>query len=185
LNGDMTAAEYLNSVSGKEKNPRRQLQGAVNRNNGAAFESIIIASCEMYKRKGIAYIEKTPEPVRVLKAIDRRSGQFKACYEKRAQPDFKGTLAGGRAICFEAKHTDTGKIEYERVTLEQRNALDVHHILGAQCFVLISFGLQEFFHVPWLDWQNMQALFGHKYMTGSELKQYQLKTESGNILFLN
>ena len=54
---------------------------------------------------------------------DMGGGKFLAVYTKAAQADYKGLLAGGRAINFEAKHTDTGRMEQSRVTEDQAERL--------------------------------------------------------------
>lgn len=177
--------EYKNIVSGAP-DARRQLIGAQSRAAGEAFERMVIAACELYKNRGVAYIEKTPEPMRVLAALDRKHGIFKAAFTKRAQPDFKGTLAAaGRAVCFEAKHTDAGQIKQDAVTAEQADALELHSRLGAMCFVIVSLGMQNFYKVPWAHWKNMRERFGHKYMNAADLAPYRIKNVGGNILFLS
>lgn len=179
----MTAQEYL-KMNG-EPDPRRQIRGAQSRAAGAAFEGLVKASCTMYRNRGAAYIEKTPEPMKILGVLDRLRGIFRCCHEKPAQPDFKGTIAGGRSICFEAKHTDAGRIEQDCVTEQQRGALDMHESLGACCFVLVSLGMQDFFRVPWAEWQQMKDLFGHKYMSAAELEPRRVPVVGGMILFLS
>ena len=86
---------------------RRSYIGDRSRAEGAGFEAIISSACDYYRAIGRADIEKTPEPMKPLGGADR-SGRFLACYTKQAQPDYKGVLSGGRAVVFEAKHTDTG-----------------------------------------------------------------------------
>ena len=88
---------------------RRSYTGARSRAEGAGFESIIDNACAYYRSIGLADIEKTPEPMRPIGSPDR-AGRFLACYTKQAQPDYKGILKGGRAINFEAKHTDSDRL---------------------------------------------------------------------------
>lgn len=179
----MNSQEYRKMyVSGPKKDPRRQLQGAINRAQGGAFENAIEASCIYYKIKKRAFIEKTPEPMKILR---RLLDGFLCCFLKPAQPDYKGTLAGGRAICFEAKNTEADKIPESRVTPAQKDALDNHLELGAACFVVISLGMQNFYRVPWKDWRSMKERLGRKYMNASDLEPYRLKFESGVIKFLD
>lgn len=124
---------------------RRQYQGSISRANGLHFEEIIDAGCNYYRVKGAADIEKTPEPMRPIK--DMGGGKFLAVYTKAAQADYKGLLAGGRAINFEAKHTDTGRMEQSRVTEDQAERLQRCAALGGIAFVLCSFGPMDFFRV--------------------------------------
>lgn len=79
-----------------EKHMMAQIRGKQARVAGGYFENIISASCDYYLSRGLAKIEKTPEPMKPLGAKNRK-GQFLACYTKQAQPDYGGTLKGGRA----------------------------------------------------------------------------------------
>ncbi len=168
----MTAAEYQNIT-----------RGAQSRRKGKAFEDIILASCEHYKTQGLAEIDKTPEPVRQASKMDSR-GHFIAFYEKKAQPDFKGTLVGGKSIVLEAKDTDSDRISQSAVTEEQQKALERHFKLGAECFVLVAFGLQRFYRIPWTLWREMKLEYGRKYIKESEMPAYRLKYSDGVLDFL-
>lgn len=161
----------------------QQKQGYVNRANGKMFEELLQRTCARYEFLGIAKIEKTPEPVKVLSKLDNK-GQFKACFEKRAQPDFKGTMRKGVPVVFEAKHTDTGKMEKGRVTAEQLSDLKKHFEFGAMAFVLCSFGFGDFFCVPVVVWDNMEEYYGRKYVTAADLKQFSCQFIGGYVDFL-
>lgn len=55
---------------------------------------------------------------------------------------------------------------------------------GAHCFVMVSFGLERFYRVPWNVWKRMKELFGHKYMNEQELLPYRLQEKQQTILIL-
>ena len=150
---------------------------------GEYWENMIEAACQHYRLKGIAEITKTPEPMRPLRPPNRQ-GQFLACYIKAGQPDFKGTLTGGRAVVFEAKHTDSDRIEYGRLTQEQIDSLTEHHRLGAAAFIMVSFGLQDFYRVPWEVWRDMKSIYGRKHMKQSELEPYRVQYIAGVLKLL-
>ena len=167
----------------KEKNPQRQLQGAVNRATGARFEDIISVSCAYYARSGIASIQKTPEPMRPVKRLE--GGKFVAHFEKKAQPDYKGALKGGRAIMFEAKFTSGDKIEQSRVSKEQSKCLDDFAALGALCFVLADFDSYGYYRIPWSVWCNMKGVYGRLYIKPEDIKQYEVKFANGVLHILD
>lgn len=163
---------------------RRSYIGARSRAEGAGFESLINSACEYYRTKGIADIEKTPEPMKPLGGADR-SGRFLACYTKQAQPDYKGVLSGGRAVVFEAKHTDTGRLLSNRVSAEQAACLRRISRLGGIAFVLCSFNGREFYRIPWQIWEDMKDVFGRKYITPADLAEYRIRVAApGVLLFL-
>ena len=165
---------------------KAMLQGTVNRAQGAYFEQEIEAACDYYRAAGVAHIEKNAEPMKPIRALNRQKGTFEAIYTKRAQPDYKGTLNGGRAVCFEAKHTDADRIRQEAVQPHQADALDLHETMGALCFVLVSLG-HRYYRVPWNTWKGMQAACGHKYMDAQDLAPYEVRKTPRNrvILFLD
>ena len=173
---DPTAAAALASA-------QRSLKGLQSKRAGEYFENLIAASLSWYKNKGVAHVEKTPEPMRPLSPPNKQ-GQFLACYTKAGQPDFKGTLTGGRAVVFEAKHTDSDRIEYGRLTDEQIDSLIEHHRLGAAAFIMVSFGLQDFYRVPWETWRDMKSIYGHKHMTRTELEPFRVKYVAGVLKLL-
>lgn len=167
----------------KRRNENRA-RGLANKREGEAFEFHIEAALIRYKEAGIAEIEKTPEPIKQLGKKNGR-GQFLACYTKRAQPDFKGTLTGGRSIVFEAKATRQDKIEQNAVTQDQSERLDAHQKLGALAFVIVGMNLQDFYRVPWETWRNMKEIYGRKHMKRDELEPFRIDWRDGMIQLLD
>ena len=165
-----------------KKDPMKQYQGAVSRAQGKHFEEYIDLSLRYYEQRGEAVVEKTPEPMRPTK--DLGNGKFIAYYEKAAQPDYKGTLKGGRAVVFEAKYTHSAQMEQSRVTREQAARLDDHLAAGAICFVVAGFGNGDVFRVPWEVWRDMKTHFGHKYATPEELEAYKVPLGRNGVLLL-
>ncbi len=163
------------------KDPRRQLQGRLSKEKGKQFEARLDASFAHYRQSGYAVIEKTPEPMRPTKSLG--NGKFVAFYEKKAQPDYKGTIKGGRTVCFEAKFTSTDRLEQNRVLETQRDYMDKLTELGARCYVLAGFGSGEVYRIPWLIWAAMKETFGRKYVTEADLTTYKVQ-QMRNVLLL-
>lgn len=157
-----------------KKDPRRQLMGKISRARGKQFEDNIAAALNYYETIGFAEIEKTPEPMKIIRSLGK--GQFLAVFEKRAQPDFKGTIKGGLSVVFEAKFTAGDRMEQDRVLTEQAKRLNVHTLLGARCFVVVGFATGGVYRVPWRVWSDMKAVFGRRYVTEADLKQYRVPT---------
>lgn len=177
--------KYQNRIAGerRESQLRRSYQGAVSRAQGAQFEQAIAGACDLYREKGMADIEKTPEPMRPIKNLG--SGRFMAIFEKQAQPDYKGTLAGGQAVMFEAKSTAADRITQDRVTGEQAERLTRCAELGGLSFVLCQFASGQVYKLPWSVWQGMQGRFGVKYITEETAAPYRCRlTARGEPLFL-
>lgn len=157
--------------------------GLRNKRTGEYWEKTIEAACEYYSQKGIAEIHKNPEPMRPLSRPNNK-GQFLACFTKRAGADYIGVLQGGRFIAMEAKHTDTGRLQRNAVTDEQSKQLDAQNRLGADCYVLISFGFNNCYKVPWYVFRDMKQLYGRKYITPEDVKRYRVRYSAGILRFL-
>ena len=158
--------------------------GGIAKARGKQFESRIDDSFAYYAQKGFAIIEKTPEPMHPTKNLG--NGKFIAYYEKQAQPDYKGTIKGGRTVMFEAKFTDADRMEQSRVLQSQQDYMDRHQALGARCFVIAGFSSGMVYCVPWDIWKTMKDHFGRKYVTEADLEKYQVQTAwNGTLLLLN
>ncbi len=173
---DPTAGEAIRQA-------QRSTTGRQNRAAGGHFERMIEASLRWYEERGYAVVEKTPEPMKPLRPPNNR-GQFVACFTKSAQPDFQGTLRGGRSVVFEAKHTDGDRIDYNRLTDEQLDRLDKHSRLGAAAFVVVSLGLQDFYRVPWGVWRDMKEQYGRKHMKKADLEPFRVQYIAGVLKLL-
>lgn len=169
-------------MTGKQKNPDRQLLGALSKAKGKQFETRLDATFAYYDKTGFAAVEKTPEPMKPIKSLG--NGRFVACFEKKAQPDYKGILKGGREIMFEAKFTSTGRMEQSRVLQGQADYMDKHQRLGARCFVIAGFSTGEVYCIPWPVWSDMKSKFGRKYVTEADLHEYRIQTAWNGTLLL-
>lgn len=158
-----------------------QYQNKVNNAQGHFFEGAIKAACALYSERERADVDKTPEPFRVMEKS--RDGIFKGRFTARAQPDFQGTLAGGRSIVFEAKYTTTDRMKRDVLTKEQQDALERHAARGALAAVCAGIG-DKFFFVPWQMWRDMKQLYGRKYVTAADLEPLRVRF-NGAVLFLD
>ncbi len=149
-----------------------QIRGARNRASGEYFENYINGGCEYYSIYGIAKIEKTPEPMRVIQNLG--NGMFKAVFTKRAQPDYKGIMKDGKGIMFDAKHTITDRIEKKVLSKEQEDSLIEYSEMNGMSFVLVSLGFERVFRIPISVWVNMKAIFGRQYMKAEDMEKYEV-----------
>lgn len=163
-----------------ENELKRRYKNKLNNAQGQHFEREIIAGCRFYEQHKIAIIDKTPEPFRVTKKY--RDGIFTGRFSTPAQPDFQGTLCGGRSIMFEAKRTSKDRITQNVLTETQMQILENHNRLGALCGVCVSIQ-DDFFFIPWNVWRDMKELYGRRYITVADVKEYKVKFD-GAVYFL-
>lgn len=112
----------------------------------------------------------------------KSGGIFKGRFTARAQPDFQGTMKGGRSIVFEAKYTTADRLRRNVVTEAQMDALEQHEKLGALPAVCV--GIRgKFFFVPWGFWRDMKQELGRQYVTTADLGKWRVKYD-GAVRFL-
>lgn len=158
----------------------RQYSAAMSNERGRMFEDAIMGGCRMYKDAGRAKIEKTPEPFR---CIGKKNGIATVRFTAHAEPDFIGCCHGGKAIVFEAKFTDKGRLKQDAVTKTQAASLQAYENLGAISAVCV--GIQDrFYMVPWMVFSRMKELYGRKYIMQDDIPEYRVRF-NGCVLFLD
>lgn len=165
---------------------QKESRSSISRRNNAAgryLEGRINGACAYYREQGIAYIEKIPEPFRVLRKY--REGTFTGRFTGHALPDFMGVMCEtGKGVCFEAKHTDSDRISKSAVTCKQAEAMEAFWNAGAIVGVCVAFR-DIFAFVPWSVWRAMEKEYGRKYMTREEAEEYEVEFDMGYCLFLD
>ena len=154
-------------------NHDKHAQGKFVREIGKMFEEKVQTICEIYELNNLARIEKTPEPMKILKHID--SGHFETVFEKSAQPDFKGTVKGGKCVVFDAKFTESDRIKYQVLSEHQRKKLLKYDELGAIAFVLVGFANGAIYKIDIHIWEKMKEQFGRYYIKQDELEELNFR----------
>lgn len=161
-----------------KKNPNRQLIGKINHGTGENFEIQVEKICKLYEMKKLAKIEKTPEPMKILKHIE--DGRFESVFTKAAQPDFKGTIKGGKTVVFDAKYTEADRIRYQALSDFQRETLLEYKELGALAFILVGFSDGSIYRIDIETWEGMGENLGRKYIKQEELNNMCLEARKIN-----
>lgn len=152
-------------------------QGKTAKRNGKEFEKLLDNYFLYLKKIKVCVIEKTPEPFRYIKPLNANSyGMFIATFTKPAQPDFKGTLAGGRAIVLEAKSVASDRINLSVLTKQEKEDLILYSQLGAISGVIVkSQQLNNIYFFPTDFFCNIYELTGYKHIEFENAKGFILK----------
>lgn len=148
---------------------------------GKNFEKHIKMACFYYEQEGLAHISKVDEPFRVIRL--QSGGRFIGQFTGAANPDFEGTLKGGRSICFEAKRTQSDRLSANVISDKQYEILEAKYRLGGLVGVCAEIK-DRFYFIPWEIFRDMKARFGRKYVKHEDIKNYQIPFRKGPM-FLN
>ena len=102
---------------------------------------------------------------------------------KAAFPGWKNTPVKKRAAIMRKLYTLIER-DLEELTDEQIDRLTLHHKMGAATYVLVSFGLEDFYRIPWEVWRDMKAIYGRKYIKAADVEQYRVPYMSGVLKLL-
>lgn len=140
-------------------------QGKTAKRNGKEFEKLLDNYFLCLKKMKACAIEKTPEPFRYIKPLNGSYGMFVATFVKSAQPDFKGTIAGGRAIVLEAKSVASDRVNLSVLTEQEKDDLILYSQLGAISGVIVkSQQLNNIYFFPTDFFCNIYELTGFKHI---------------------
>lgn len=157
-----------------KKNPARVEAGHRNIQNGKTAEILVKAACDVYRKNGIAFIEKNAEPVQVLGPVKSQGGIYFMRFAYKAKPDYEGVLAGGRGILFDVKSTVQEVIKASTLTKGQAAYLEQYDKMGAVSAILVCMKFKDYYMVPWSIWKKMKELYGHMHMNKEELEPYRV-----------
>lgn len=120
-------------------------------NRGMAFEALIEFANATYRNRGVAVVLK--QSTRFIPIRDAGGAIITAKVEEKASVDYIGRYAG-IPVALEAKHSEEPRIRFDRVEEHQKDYLDDWvRGDGAMAAVLVSFGMNRFFSVPWVFWR--------------------------------
>lgn len=136
--------------------------GKLAQGNGAAFEELIAWQNQRYKAQGIAIIEKQATEFIPI----RQGGKIvTAKVDKKATVDYMGRMRK-KPIAIEAKHTNNDRISLLAVEDHQAEFLEQWTKDGEGLgYVLVSFGMCEFYMIPWNVWSECRRRWKTKVAT--------------------
>lgn len=156
------------------------------KNDGSAFESMVIMANHMYQARGIAFVEKTPNPWKVK----RKGPVIVSAYPTKEGRlvDFIGLVRSGTGIAFDAKSTIVEtRFELANIEDHQVRFLQQYDQLGGIAFLLVEFVKhREVFLLPIPDlaqyWGEAQA-GGRKSIPYEDfVKKFPLVKQSRGII---
>lgn len=116
-----------------------------------ALEALIEFANTTYRNKGVAVVLK--QSTKFIPIRDASGAIITAKVEEKASVDYIGRYAW-IPIALEAKHSEEPRIRFDRVEEHQKECLDDWvQGGGAMAAVLVSFGMNRFFAVPWVFWR--------------------------------
>lgn len=152
---------------------------------GSALEEYINRTCEQYREKGLALIQKVPTPITPVR-IDQESRHITLAYfEKKSTVDYIGAVQG-IPVCFDAKECACDSFPLQNIHEHQVAFMrDFEKQQGIAFLILYFSHRDEIYYMPFRQveqfWERGQN-GGIKHFKYSELFSQWFLKRSGNIL---
>lgn len=146
-------------------------------NRGTTLEEFIKYSNQNYQRYGLAVVWKVPT---AFKPIRNGRGQVVSCkVEEKSCVDFLGRV-GKIPLAAETKDTRDDNIRFDRVEDHQADFLSAYEGQGEGIsVVVVSFGLNSFYTVPWAFWRAGRDAWKEAQRTGKKKAERITITHEG------
>ena len=120
-------------------------------NRGQPFEEFLRFANMRYEQRKVAVIDKMPTEFIPIRGRDGKVCSVKV--EHKSKVDFIGRYKA-HPIAIEAKNSNEDNIRWDRVESHQADYMDSFtEEPGTIGLVVVSFGLNRFFAIPWIFWQ--------------------------------
>ncbi len=153
-------------------------------NRGMALEEMINRSNEYYKNNNIAYINKRPTPIKVIKT-DGKYNITEGVFMAPSTLDYVG-LYQGKYLDFDAKETASKtNFSFNNVAKHQFEAIDSVIKNKGIAFLLIYF--KSFEEIYLLDGSYLLKNYheGKKSLLYEEIKKYGKEVKKGYVIMLD
>ena len=154
---------------------------------GSALEDIINMTNEIYKRKGIALIQKIPTPIKPINIDKEKRVITLAYFEQKSTVDYIG-VAQGIPICFDAKETALKSLPLANVHTHQIEFMKAFKEQGGEAFLIVYFKKYEEHYL--MDIDSLESYYNETLRGGKNSipyeqfdKSYIIPVENG--MFLN
>ena len=152
---------------------------------GSTLEEFINRTCEQYREKGLALIQKVPTPITPVR-IDQQSRHITLAYfDQKGTVDYIGAVQG-IPVCFDAKECATDNFPLQNIHGHQVAFMkDFERQQGIAFLILYFSHRDEMYYMPF---RQMEAFWergqngGRKHFKYSELNPLWFLKPSGNVL---
>lgn len=152
---------------------------------GSTLEEFINRTCEQYREKGLALIQKVPTPITPVK-IDRQSRHITLAYfEKKSTVDYIGVVQG-IPVCFDAKECNTDNFPLQNIHQHQVAFMgDFERQQGVAFLILYFSHRDEIYYLPYrlmLKFWERGKQGGIRHFKYNELPPEWFLKKNGNFL---
>jgi len=150
---------------------------------GSTLEDALNFTNEMYRRGGLAIVQKVPTPITPVEFSRETSTINLAYFERKSTVDYIGAVQG-IPICFDAKETALKNLPIANIAHHQIEFMQDWQKQGGIAFMIVHFSrMGEYYFLPLailIDfWQSAQRGGRKSIPYDAFEKKYQLENKGG------
>lgn len=152
---------------------------------GSALEEFINRTCELYREKGLALIQKVPTPITPVR-IERESRHITLAYfEKKSTVDYIGAVQG-IPVCFDAKECRSDSFPLQNIHEHQVVFMEDFERQRGISFLILYFAHRD--ETYYMRFEEMRRFWergkrgGKKHFKYEELDPGWFLRKNGNFL---
>lgn len=154
---------------------------------GSMLEDSINMTNEMYRKKGIALIQKIPTPIKPVRINKENRNISLAYFEKKSTVDYIG-IAQGVPICFDAKETNGKSLPLQNIHDHQVDFMADFQKHEGISFLIVYFRKYDEYYVlsydKLIEYYNKIKSGGRKFISYEEFDKNML-IEVKNQVYIN
>ena len=112
---------------------------------GSALEDLINFTNEVYRKRGLALLQKIPTPITPIQVDNQAHTITLAYFEQQSTVDYIG-VAQGLPLCFDAKETSVKNLPLHNIHPHQMTFMEDFLAQGGLAFLLVHFTHNDTFY---------------------------------------
>lgn len=152
---------------------------------GSALEEFINQTCEQYRERNLALIQKVPTPITPVR-IEKESRHITLAYfDQKSTVDYIGVVQG-IPVCFDAKECHTDNFPLQNIHEHQVRFMGEFEKQDGIAFLILYFSHRD--EIYYMRYEEMLKFWnrgqngGRKHFKYEELKPKWFLTRNGNYL---
>lgn len=150
---------------------------------GSELEEMINMTNEMYRKEGIALVQKIPTPIKPIEMDKEHKKITLAFFDEKSTVDYIG-VAQGVPVCFDAKETNEVSMPLKNIHDHQvEYMIDFKNQNGVSFFIFYYKKVDKLFLVPIEKYLELVNQSDKKSISYKEFdSKYELKIERGTYI---
>ena len=123
---------------------------------GSAFEELVSTTNQLYRKHGLALVQKVPTPITPVEVNNRERTITRAYFGEKSTVDYIGVVQG-IPVCFDVKETQYKNFPLKNIHQHQIEFMEDFIKQEGAVFLLVNFKLKN--KIFFLKWETLKSRY--------------------------